>query len=183
MKSWVPWALAGGVAAGVIVAVSRDGGVVMERVGSFFSWKELTSSSAAARLGLDNTPTPAAQQAMQVLVVQVLDPLRAALGRPVRVTSGYRSPAVNRAVRGADESQHKLGEAADIFADGLTAPELAAAVLRLKLPFDQLIWYAPERGGHVHVSFTTRRPNRGQVLHAPAGGGYVGRMPTSGVSA
>ena len=150
----------------------RIGGFVKGHVGRFFSWAEMTASSAAARLGIDNTPPPEAQRAMQVLVAQVLDPLRTALGRPVRVTSGYRAPAVNRAVQGSPTSQHMAGEAADIKADGLSAEQLATAIVRLGLPYDQVIWYAPERGGHVHVSFTTRRPNRRQSLHAPAAGGY-----------
>ncbi len=56
--------------------------------------------------------------------------------------------------------------------DGLLADTLASAIIRLGLPFDQLIWYDADRGGHVHVSFTTKRSNRRQVLHAPSGGGY-----------
>ena len=143
------------------------------QIGRFFSWAELTVSTAAQRLGLDNTPTPEAQQAMQHLVANVLDPLRTGLGRPVRITSGYRAPAVNQAIKGAPSSQHMRGEAVDMKADGLTAEALATAVVQLGLPFDQLIWYAPERGGHVHVSLTVRRPNKGETLHAPPGDGYV----------
>ena len=152
--------------------VRRLGETMEGQLGRFFTWAELTASTAASRLGLVNQPTPAAQQAMALLVGRVLDPLRAGLGRPVRVTSGYRSPAVNQAVKGARSSQHMLGEAADIKVDGVSAIALATAVLRLGLPFDQLIWYDPARGGHVHVSFTARRANRGETLHAPAGGGY-----------
>ncbi len=149
------------------------------QVGRFFSWAEMTVSGAAARLGLDNTPPPAVQPAMQRLVEVVLDPLRAALGRPVRVTSGYRAPAVNRAINGSPTSQHMLGEAADIKVEGLSAEALATAIVQLGLPVDQVIWYAPERGGHVHVSFTDTRPNRRQALHAPAGGGYLAWAPAS----
>lgn len=151
----------------------RVGGLVKGQIGRFFSWAELTASGAAARLGLDNTPPPEAQAAMALLVEHVLDPLRAGLGRPVRVTSGYRAPAVNRAVSGSPTSQHMLGEAADIKVEGLTAEELARVIVGLGLPVDQVIWYAPGRGGHVHVSFTAKRANRGQALHASAGGGYV----------
>ena len=73
----------------------------------------------------------------------------------------------------SEGGQHTLGEAADIWAEGLTGEELAMVIHQVGLPFDQVIWYAPERGGHVHVSFTERRPNRAQVLHAPAAGGYL----------
>lgn len=75
--------------------------VVQGQIGRFLSWAELTASTAASRLGLDNTPTPEAQRAMQLLVANVLDPLRQALGRPVQITSGYRAPLVNRAVSGS----------------------------------------------------------------------------------
>ena len=143
-------------------------------VGRWFSWEELTASATAQRRRLDNTPPPEAQQALRTLVEQVLDPLREQLGRPVRVTSGYRGAEINRAVGGAPHSQHVLGEAVDLVVDGLTSRQLASALLDAGLPFDQLIAYAPERGGHVHVSVTTRRPNRMQVLWAPAGGDFVG---------
>lgn len=160
----------------------RVGGLVQGQIGQFFSWAELTASTAASRLGLDNTPTPEAQRAMQLLVANVLDPLRVGLGRKVRVTSGYRAPSVNQAVSGSATSQHMLGEAADIKVDGVSAEALASAIVALGLPFDQLIWYAPERGGHVHVSFTEKRANRRQTLHAPAGGRYVAWTPARRVA-
>ncbi|HET6497248.1 MAG TPA: D-Ala-D-Ala carboxypeptidase family metallohydrolase, partial [Thermoleophilia bacterium] len=103
----------------------------------------------------------------------VLEPIREAVARPVRVTSGYRSPAVNAAVGGSSRSQHSKGEAADIKVDGMAAPELRNAIVAAGVPFDQLIWYAPERGGHVHVSYAIGRTQRGQVIYAPAGGGYI----------
>lgn len=140
--------------------------------GRLFSWAELTASGAAKRLGVGNAPPLEAQRAMERLVARVLDPLRAAVPSLV-VTSGYRSPLVNWAVGGVHESQHMAGEAADIKASGFDAESLARVILRLGLPFDQLIWYAPERGGHVHVSYTETRVNRHETLYAPAGGGYV----------
>lgn len=160
-----------------VQGAQRLGGLVKGQIGHFFSWAEMTASSAAARLGIDNTPPAEVQGAMALLVANVLDPLRAGLGRPVRVTSGYRAPAVNRAVSGSPTSQHMLGEAADIKVPGVAAEDLAAAIVALGVPFDQVIWYAPERDGHVHVSFTAKRANRGEALHAPAGGGYVAWVP------
>jgi zinc D-Ala-D-Ala carboxypeptidase len=156
-----------------VVGVQRVGGAMVSTLGRFFSWAELTASGAASRLGLDNTPPPAAQVAMQRLVAVLLDPLRERLGRPIVVTSGYRSAAVNRAVSGSPTSQHMSGEAVDIKVAGMSAQELANAVVRSGLPFDQVIWYAPERGGHVHVSYTEKRANRREVLHAPVAGGYL----------
>jgi len=160
-----------------VQGAQRAGDLVTGQLGRFFTWVELTRSAAATRLGLDNRPPPEAQEALRQLVAQVLDPLRAALDLQVHINSGYRSPAVNQAVRGSATSQHMKGEAVDIRVDGVTAVALATAIVRLGVPFDQVIWYAPERGGHVHVSFTTKRANRRQTLHAPAGGGYTPWMP------
>ena len=149
----------------------------MSRPGRFFSWDEITRSSAATRLGLANEPPPTERAALVALVSAVLDPLRAVLGVPLRVTSGFRCVALNAAIGGSPTSQHTLGEAADVRAEGMASEEVVRALVRAGLPFDQAIWYAPERGGHVHVSYTTRRPNRRQTLHAPAAGGYVGWAP------
>ena len=162
---------------GVVALAAAGGETVKQGLGRFFSWAELTGSTAARRLGLDNTPTPEAQAAMRALVADVLDPLRERLGRPIRVHSGYRAPAVNRAIDGAATSQHMRGEAVDIHVDGMPAEALATFILRSGLPVDQVIWYAPERGGHVHVSYTRARPNRRQAMHAPAGGGYLAWAP------
>lgn len=179
--SAAPYVL-GVVGVGVLAVAFLSGGsqpavavrsAVAGALGRFFTLAELTASAAAVRLGVDNTPPLEAQENLRRLVFYVLDPLQASLGRKVRVTSGFRTPAVNEAVRGSATSQHLSGEAADIMVSGLSAVELATAIIRLRLPFDQLIWYAPERGGHVHVSLTVRRPNKGETLHAPPGDGYV----------
>ena len=79
-----------------------------------FTLDELTRSDAARAHHLDNTPGEAARVALELLVARVLDPLREWWEGPVRVTSGYRSPAVNRLVGGVASSQHCLGEAADL---------------------------------------------------------------------
>ena len=63
-----------------------------------FTLQELTRSDTARRLGINNTPPASAIQALHALVNDVLDPLRDAWGGPIRVTSGYRCPALNRAV-------------------------------------------------------------------------------------
>ncbi len=171
----------GAVAVALVAAASPARAAVRRvvdgRVGRYYTWAELSASDAAKRLGVDNTPPPEARANLEVLVRYVLDPLRWALGVPVRITSGYRTPAVNEAVGGSPTSQHMLGEAADVMVRGYTAEQLATVVVRLGLPFDQLIWYDLERGGHVHVSLTTRRPNRGETLHAPAASGYLPWRP------
>ena len=167
--------LSAALAGGLVLALRRPQEIALPATppGRWFSWRELTASTTAQRLRLDNTPPPQAQHALRTLTSHVLDPLRESLGRPVRVTSGYRSPVVNHLVGGDLHSQHRRGEAVDLLVEGLSARQLAAHLLELELPFDQLIAYAPERGGHVHVSLTARRPNRGEVLWASASGGFV----------
>jgi zinc D-Ala-D-Ala carboxypeptidase len=135
--------------------------------GQYFSWSELTRTST----GRPNDPTPAQRDRLRVLVTTVLDPLRVHLGRPVRVTSGYRTPDVNAIIGGSRTSAHMKGEAADIKVGGMDARALVQALLLLDPEFDQIIGYAPERGGHVHVGIAARP--RWQVLWAPAGGGYT----------
>ena len=130
-----------------------------------FTWAELGATGAP----------PEAQVALAALVLAVLEPLRARIGKPVRVTSGYRSSAANAAIPGASRtSQHPRGEAVDIVVDGMSSRELCRALLDAGVPFDQVIWYDADR--HVHVSFTARRPNRGECLHAHEGG-YVVEEP------
>ena len=122
------------------------------------------------RHGITVVPTDEQWRRMGVLVFSVLDPVREYVGRPVRVTSGVRNDALNLAVGGSPTSQHKEGEAVDIKATDMTSAELVRAILASGVTFDQLIGYHPSHGGHVHISYTERRPNRGEVLWVPAGG-------------
>lgn len=145
------------------------------RPGEFFTWAELSRTST----GLANDPDAAARINLTILVQVILDPLRAHLGRPVRITSGYRSAAVNARIGGSKTSAHMSGEAADIKVDGLAdgAHGIVAALRAIHPPggWDQVIAYAPSRGGHVHVGIRAGAwpRHRQQVLWAPAGGGYV----------
>lgn len=121
----------------------------------YFTIDELSASTEARKMGIDNTPTPDATANLGELVDAVLDPLREKYGRPIHVSSGYRCPRLNRAVGGSATSQHVKGEAADIY---VTRPKEMAelfALIYYTLPFDQLIW---ERGNDeapawIHVSY------------------------------
>jgi hypothetical protein len=129
---------------------------------------EMVKSQAAARLGLRNTPGPAATQALILLCHNVLEPVRAHFGRPVIINSGFRATAVNRAVGGSGTSQHVRGEAADIEIPGVANGDVAKWI-RDNLPFDQLILeaYTPGKpsSGWVHVSYSVNRMRK-QVLTA-----------------
>lgn len=137
-----------------------QGAAVPGMLGRHFALDELTHSQAAVRLGLSNEPDAAALEWIGLLVRTVLDPIREAVGRPVLVSSGYRSPSVNAAIGGARKSQHMLGQAADIRVNGITPAELTSFIRTLSLPFDQLI----EEPTWVHVSVGPL--NRQQVLRA-----------------
>lgn len=127
----------------------------------YFTIKELTRSDTASRLGIDNRPTASAIAALHALVDHVLDPLREAWGGPIHVNSGYRCPALNKAVGGTPGSQHQRGEAADITVGSRSGNRrLLALIKRLKLPVDQCIDEKDCRW--IHVS---HRPGRNRRLY------------------
>lgn len=80
----------------------------------YFSIEELTRSSTAKARGIDNTPTKRNVHYLTRLIENTLDPLRELWGKPIRVNSGYRSPALNKAIGGTSNSSHMYGYAADI---------------------------------------------------------------------
>lgn len=116
-----------------------------------FTLAELTVSQTASRKGLDNTPPAAVISALRGLCVNLLEPIRTGLGKPVVVTSGYRSPAVNRACGGSKTSQHVLGQAADFTVPDMSNMELARWI-RDHCQYDQLIYEFGE-SGWIHASW------------------------------
>lgn len=123
----------------------------------YFTLKELTRSVTAKNKGIDNTPGEVEKNNLIALVENVLDPLREAWGQPIIITSGYRCPALNRAVGGAAASQHVKGEAADIRTVSDTVEDnkaLYELIKILNLPIDQCI---NEYGyDWIHVSYSPR---------------------------
>lgn len=79
-----------------------------------FSLTELTRSETASKLKIDNTPTPDAKAYLIELAMFILQPLRDAYGKPIKISSGYRCMKLNDAVKGTKTSQHLVGQAADI---------------------------------------------------------------------
>lgn len=128
----------------------------------YFTLKELTRSSAAEANKLDNTPDEQAIKNLNALVDNVLDPLRKLYGKPIIVTSGYRSPEVNKAVNGASSSQHRLGEAADITVKSKGENKKLFNLIKDNLPFDQLI--NEHNYSWVHVSYRDGRLRK-QILN------------------
>ena len=101
-----------------------------------FTLAELTHTNHRT---LDNTPDAVALANLNRLAL-FLEDVKAVLGgKPIMVSSAYRSKAVNDSVGSRDTSQHRLGCAADIMVPGMTPDAVVRAVLASKLPFDQLI--------------------------------------------
>jgi hypothetical protein len=103
--------------------------------------------------------TVAVRDAVGALVLEVLQPLRDAWGKPLHVNSGYRCPELNRLVGGVPTSQHVKGEAADIASK--QPAKLAQMAYDLDLPFDQMIIYPT----FVHFSHRLDGGQRGQILY------------------
>ena len=135
-----------------------------------FTLDELTRSQVAARRGLDNRPGPVQTANLRRLCATLLEPVRAMLGTPLQVDSGYRSQAVNAAVGGVDTSQHLDGCAADVVPVGLPLREAFERIRLSALPYDQLIL---ECGSWIHLSVARREDQvpRRQALAATGGPG------------
>lgn len=129
----------------------------------YFTIQELTRSNTAEAKGIDNTPTPEEEKKLVALIENVLDPLREMYGGPITVNSGYRSPALNKAVKGSSTSQHVRCEAADITGGNKEANKRLFELIREKLPFDQLINESDY--SWVHVSYVSPEKNRKQTLN------------------
>jgi zinc D-Ala-D-Ala carboxypeptidase len=133
-----------------------------------FTLEEMTISQEAVRSGLRNTPDALQTESLRLLCVNVLEPLRVRVKRPVVVSSGFRSSSVNRRIGGSQRSQHCRGEAADLTIPGMSVTDVVALIRKMSLPFDQLI---DEFGAWVHVSHSRTGKQRHQVLAARRVGG------------
>lgn len=122
-----------------------------ERLSAHFTLAEMTFSATAARKGIDNTAPPEIE-ARLVLTADRMEQVRDLLGgNAIRVLSGYRSPAVNRAVGGSATSAHRTGHAVDFTCPGFgTSAQVAAHLAEHLTGYDQII---EEFGSWVHVGF------------------------------
>lgn len=132
-----------------------------------FTLEELCKSEIASRRNIDNTPSDSVIHNLQLLVTNILQPIRTDLG-PVIVTSGYRSVNVNTVIGGSTFSDHCLGMAADIEVFGMDNNVLAEYIQN-KFKFTQLIleFYKKNepQSGWVHVSYNEKKL-KNQVLRA-----------------
>ncbi|MFR8837910.1 D-Ala-D-Ala carboxypeptidase family metallohydrolase [Bacteroides sp.] len=118
----------------------------------YFTISELVRSDTAAKLNIDNRCSKEQEERLKELAENVLDPLREAYGKPIKVNSGYRCLKLNKAVKGSPTSDHMKGMAADITGGCVVEnKKLFELIQRLNLPFKQLI---DEKGfTWVHISY------------------------------
>lgn len=123
----------------------------------YFSIAEFLRSDAAEKYQVSNIPGD--EELLKVLtnintlVNRILDPLRAMIGRPIIITSGYRSRQINELVGGSKTSQHLTGKAADFHVRGFTPQQMNVVyqTIQMLFDFDQLIFYPSKN--IIHVSW------------------------------
>lgn len=127
--------------------------------------EELYASATATAKGINNKPSVQQMINLVYLCAYVLEPLRVAMNEPIKIGSGFRCQALNKAVGGVYNSQHMKGQAADLCIDGdIQKGRKWFNYIKNHLPFDQLIWEHNSKGTYwVHVSFVF--PDFGRNRH------------------
>jgi hypothetical protein len=140
------------------------------KISQHLNLSELTRSDSAKRHGIDNTPTAEHLENFKLLAEKVFEPIRAHFGVPIHISSGYRSQALNKFIKGSASSQHCKGEAIDIDMDGSSSGvtnKMVFDFIVANLDWDQIIWEfgTDSNPDWVHVSYTKGK-NRKQKLKA-----------------
>jgi hypothetical protein len=143
---------------------------------------EVTRSETAKRKGISNMPTPEHLENFKKLAENIFEPIRKHFGVPIRISSGYRSKALNTAIGGSLTSQHCQGEAIDIDMDGSSngvTNKMVFEFIKANLNFDQLIWEfgTKDNPDWVHVSYESTGKQRKQILTAFKNGGKTAYKP------
>lgn len=138
-----------------------------------FYLSEFTNSQTAIREGITNTPPDFAMNNLRNLAL-LMELVRKKLGgKPITISSGFRSPAVNALVGGSMNSDHGRGNACDFICPAFGTPkDVARAIVESKLPFGQIIW----EGTWVHISLEDKLPAN-KVLTAVFSDGRVRYIP------
>ena len=136
------------------------------RISKNFTLDEFTVSATAKAKGIANIPDNQQVANLCALVNNVLQPLRDAMGHEIKIGSGFRCAALNKAVGGVFNSQHLTGQAADLCIDGdKIKGKRWFDWIKAHVEFDQLIWEHNAQGNYwVHVSFRMDGKNRKQVI-------------------
>lgn len=135
------------------------------------SLAEMIRSESAKRNGIKNEPTAEHLSNMKKLAINIFQPIREHFNVPIHISSGYRSLALNKAIKGSASSQHLLGQAFDLDMDGSSSKvtnKMIFEFIKNNLDFDQLIWEfgTDKNPDWVHVSYESNGKQRKQVLKA-----------------
>ena len=146
---------------------------------AYFRIAELVGSDTARRLAIPNRP-PIRVLGNLLRLARGLDRIRRLLGHRLEISSGYRSPALNRQVGGSPRSRHQAGLAVDFVCKPYGTPyQICARLVRARVPFDQLIYeYGDDPdGGWVHVGFGNRARRRTLTIRSGSRGYRPGIRP------
>ena len=135
------------------------------RLSKNFMVREFTYSTTSFRKGIPNNPTEEHMANLKYLIDNIIQPLRDKIG-PIRISSGYRSPALNRAIGGSSRSQHCRGMASDlqfVRDNNMDNKVIFDTILEMGIDFDQMINEFNYKW--IHISYNQKK-NRKQVLEA-----------------
>lgn len=149
-----------------------------------FRYSELIHSNTAVRLGIENTPNAVHKANLIESCTKLWQPARDILGKTMIISSGYRSPAVNKAVGGSDSSAHSIGCAIDFtspsFGTSRTIANKLAQEFKAKgIKFDQIILEFPDTDSSwIHLGYKNRKgEHRCQLLTAVKRSGKTVYLP------
>lgn len=130
-----------------------------------FKLWEFVKSVTAEQNGIKNLPGDQEIAHLRLLCQKILQPTRKALG-PLKIASGFRSAELNKLVGGTEDSDHRLGYAADVIPYNVGTGKLAEWVVKNCPQFDQVIleFGTLKNPSWIHLSIAP--PNRKQVLRA-----------------
>ena len=139
-----------------------------KKISKYISFAEATKSETAKRLDIKNTPTEEHLENMMLVAEKVFEPLREYAGHPIGVNSFYRSPELNKAIRGSSRSSHMIGAAIDLNSLGDKSNKELFDFIMENLTFDQLIWEfgSDKNPAWIHISYIGEKDNRNEVLKA-----------------
>jgi len=142
--------------------------------------KEAIKSDTAVRLGISNLPNNEQLENLKTVATEVFQKVRDYFGVPIKISSGFRSEALNKAIKGSKTSDHMKGSALDIDVDGFTYIDNKAIFNYVKdnLEFKQLIWEFGDDNNPdwVHISYV-KGQNKKEILRAVRKGGKTLYVP------
>tara|TARA_Y100001937_G_scaffold121086_1_gene179348 strand:- start:703 stop:1164 length:462 start_codon:yes stop_codon:yes gene_type:complete len=141
----------------------------MIKISKNITYKEAVHSNTAKRFDIKNEPNAEQIANMMSIAEMIFQPLRSYVGGPIKITSFFRSPKLNKAIGGSTTSQHCKGQAMDI--DDVYGYKSNAEMykyIKENLDFDQLIWeFGDDKNpSWVHVSYVDAQENRNRCLQA-----------------